>query len=281
MTPHGKANYHSHSETPQGFCFYGGSCSAKLYSVCNENVAEFDHIFRLGCRVATLPATVPSLEQPIDECSAQHRAHADQHALSDTVDALHLGLSALALVSASAGSLAPACSPPTRSQGLRPGSKQAGPRPSQSQSRLPMASAFPPELLRSQHAFIVLAIAGCDSSQTTLRIRASSSIDISVSSLSVVALCGGVSCCANQAGGRAARPVPNREHLFPAVHQIPGAASQSLLARCGRARRLPSLPSARRSPSAPQNSGSQVSARRRSTPSWPSSTKSENDRRAA
>ncbi len=64
------------------------------------------------------------------------------------------------------------------------------------------------------------------------------------------------------------RPVSNGEHLFPTVHQITETPLPLLFARSGRARRQPSLRSARTSPSAAPNSGSPAIETRPSTRSW-------------
>lgn len=84
----------------------------------------------------------------------------------------------------------------------------------------------------------------------------------------------GVASWANQAGGRCFRPVPNREHVFPSVHQKPEPISRSSRGPCGRARRPLSWHSAPVSANAPQNSGFLASATRRTTRSWSFSTRS-------
>jgi hypothetical protein len=85
---------------------------------------------------------------------------------------------------------------------------------------------------------------------------------------------GVAACGANQAEGPRLRLVPNREHLFPSVHQKPGMNLRSSRALYGRARQPQNWPTAQASASARQNSGYPGSAILRTTRSWSFSTRS-------
>jgi hypothetical protein len=89
------------------------------------------------------------------------------------------------------------------------------------------------------------------------------------------------SCCvrgvvlwANHYSRRLRRRVSKREHVFPTVHPNFEMALPSLRARSGRAKPQPSLPTARKSPNAPQSSGYRANAIRPSMPSSSSSMRS-------
>lgn len=91
--------------------------------------------------------------------------------------------------------------------------------------------------------------------------------------VSVILVGGVASCRGNQAHGTARRLVPNREHLFPSVHQNSATALRLPRARSGRARPQPSSHSAPTSRSAPQNSGYPASVTHLTMRSWPCWTK--------
>jgi hypothetical protein len=88
----------------------------------------------------------------------------------------------------------------------------------------------------------------------------------------VTSLCSEVASWPNQSGVSGAGQVPKREHLFPAVHQKVAMLSQR--ARCGHTRQRRTWLTARRSQSAPLNSGSPANVSLRMRPLWSSWTKS-------